>query len=64
MSSISVATAGLAASWLTQLQLELAKTQIFEQPKPIAVDSQLQSTIVNCKPPPQLSCNCSQLSLR
>ena len=48
----SVAAAGLAASRLTQLQLELAKTQIFDQPKLIAGDSQLQSTIVDCKPPP------------
>src|SRR5271168_3510242 len=49
---ISVAAAGLAASRLTQLQLELAKTQILEQPKPIAGDSRLQSTIVDCKPQP------------
>ena len=48
----SVAVAGLAASRLTQLRLELAKTQISEQPKPIAGDSRLQSTIADCKPPP------------
>src|ERR1700678_1636725 len=48
----SVAAAGLAASRLTQLQLELAKTKILEQPKPIAGDSRLQSTIVDCKPLP------------
>src|ERR1700678_2861885 len=59
----SVGAAGLAASRLTQLQLELAKTKIFEQPKPIAVDSQLQSTIVNCKPLPSYRIECVCITL-
>ena len=46
---LSAGPTGLAASRLTQLQLQLAKTEIPEQPKPTAATSQLQSTTVDYK---------------